>query len=72
MKGVVRKGSLCNQILINDTMPLFMAKVSVMGCEKVDSIQRYVLQMPTGEVGSRIWKEKDGLQNLDLNYILLI
>ena len=58
LSGVIQKGTLCNNQLIHDTMLPFMAKLGTLGCDKVDSYQPYVLQMPEGEVGSRVWKER--------------
>ena len=57
-KGVIKKGTLANQKLIQDTMLGIVGKLATLGCDKYESIETYVLQMPKGDVGSRIWKER--------------
>lgn len=56
--GAIREGSLANGKLIRDAKVGVAAKVAVLGCSKPESLQPFVLAMPTGEVGSRRWKEK--------------
>jgi len=55
--NAIRKGSLSNQKLIQDTKMGVAAKVATLGCEKPESFVPYVLAMPQGEVGSRYWQE---------------
>lgn len=33
------------------------AKVATKGCESPESLQPFVLAMPQGDVGSRLWRE---------------
>ncbi|MGC8769982.1 MAG: hypothetical protein ACP5Q5_01885 [Brevinematia bacterium] len=58
MKGVIKEGTLGNEILQRDTMKFFKIGLSMQGCQKFDSYQPYILQMPQGEVGSRLWRER--------------
>ncbi len=58
LKGVIREGTLGNEILQRDTMKFFRLRLSMLGCEKIDAYKPYVLQMPQGQVGSRLWRER--------------
>jgi hypothetical protein len=56
--GTIRGGSLSNDKLIQDTMPAVAAKVGLLGCDKPESFQPYVVAMPEGPDGAKQWKEK--------------
>ncbi len=58
MKGVIQEGTLGNEILKRDTMKFFKIGLSIKGCKEFSSYKPYVLQMPQGEVGSRLWRER--------------
>ncbi len=55
--NAIREGSLCNQELIRDAMTGVASKVAMLGCDKPESFKPYVLSMPKGEAGSRLWRE---------------
>lgn len=71
-KGTIKKGSLSNQKLIQDAMLGVSAKVATLGCEKIESFQAYVMQMPQGEVGSRFWLEKWMVKGCTKQYPVVI
>jgi hypothetical protein len=57
--GTLQKGSLANQQLIRDALVGVNAKAGALGCtKKIDSFQPYVLAMPHGSPGSRVWWER--------------
>jgi len=56
--GVLQKGSLANQQLIRDTMLGVVGKAATLGCKKIDSYEPYVVAMPQGMPGSRVWRER--------------
>jgi len=56
--GVIRAGSLANHQLIIDIKVGVAAKVAAKGCSKRDSLEQFVVAMPSGKVGSRRWKER--------------
>jgi len=56
--GTLQKGSLANQQLIRDALLGVHAKAGTLGCQKIDSYQPYVLAMPQGSPGSRVWWER--------------
>ncbi|MCX7820106.1 MAG: hypothetical protein N2258_00330 [Brevinematales bacterium] len=58
LKDVIKEGTLGNEILQRDTMKFFKIGLSMKGCSKFDSYKPYVLQMPKGEIGSRLWRER--------------
>ena len=55
--GTIQKGSLSNQQLIKDAMVGVSQKMVVLGCNKPESYEPYIISMPQGHVGSRFWKE---------------
>jgi hypothetical protein len=55
--GAIEKGTLANVQLIRDAKMGVAAEVAVMGCDKPGDIDPYVLAMPSGSVGARMWKE---------------
>ena len=56
--GVLQKGTLANQQLIRDTMAGVAGKAATLGCMKIDSWVPYVLALPQGAPGSRVWRER--------------
>ena len=56
--GTIQTGSLANQKLIHDAMFGVVGKAATLGCKKVNSFQPYVVAMPQGQPGSRVWHEK--------------
>ncbi len=56
--GTIKEGSLANPKLIQDAMLGVSGKSATLGCNKIDSSKPYVISMPAGEVGSRVWHEK--------------
>ena len=57
--GTLQKGSLANRQLIRDALLGVNAKAGALGCTKrIDSFQPYVLVMPQGSPGSRVWWER--------------
>lgn len=57
-EGTIQKGSLANQQLIQDTMLGVVGKAATLGCKHVDSYVPYVVALPTGAPGSRVWRER--------------
>jgi hypothetical protein len=57
-EGTLRPGSLGNAKLIRDTKVGVAQKVALLGCDKPETLEPYVVAMPTGEVGARRWKER--------------
>jgi hypothetical protein len=55
--GAIQRGTLANQQLIADTKLGVASKVATMGCEKLGDVATYVTELPTGNPGSRRWKE---------------
>ncbi|HEY2344671.1 MAG TPA: hypothetical protein VGH80_02175 [Xanthomonadaceae bacterium] len=56
--GTLQKGSLANAQLIQDTMMGVVSKAATLGCRKFDSYKPYVVALPEGTPGSRVWREK--------------
>ena len=56
-KGAIKDGSLSNEKLIGDAKVGVAAQVATLGCDKLEKVNFYVMQMPTGKTGSRVWKE---------------
>ena len=55
---ILKEGSLINEKFMQEAEPDVLAKVAEMGCRKTDSLSRYVVEMPHGEVGERTWRER--------------
>lgn len=70
--GAIQKGSLSNQQLIKDTMVGVYQKMAVLGCTKPESYEPYVVSMPKGNVGSRIWRELWVVKGCNTNYPVYI
>lgn len=58
LEGVIQAGTLGNAQLVRDTMLPLMGKLGALGCEDLESYTPFVIQMPEGDVGSRVWKER--------------
>ncbi len=56
-KGAIRAGSLANPKLIQDAKMGVAAKVATLGCSKPETLEFFVMAMPTGKVGARHWRE---------------
>ena len=56
--GALQQGTLANQQLIRDTMAGVAGKAATLGCLKIDSWVPYVLALPQGTPGSRVWRER--------------
>ena len=54
----VRDGTLANQKLIHDAMVGVVSKVATLGCSEPKDFKPYVLEMPKGEPGGRVWYER--------------
>ncbi len=61
-KQPVQAGSLANETLIKDAMMGVASKAVIMGCKQADAITPYVMALPEGEPGSRVWHERWVLQ----------
>lgn len=67
-EGAIKRGSLSNAKLINDAKLGVVSKVAQMGCNKPESFNPFVLAMPMGKVGSRVWKELWIVQGCNSKY----
>ncbi len=56
--AALQKGSLANQKLVRDTMPGVAGKSATLGCQRIESVDPYILAMPSGTPGSRTWQER--------------
>ena len=56
--GTVQEGSLANQQLIQDAMLGVAGKAATLGCKQIDSYIPYVVALPSGTPGSRVWRER--------------
>jgi hypothetical protein len=57
-EGTLRPGSLGNAKLIRDAKVGVAQKVALLGCDKPETLEPYVVAIPTGDVGARRWKER--------------
>ncbi|MDI9240099.1 hypothetical protein QLQ15_14385 [Lysobacter sp. LF1] len=57
-EGAAVEGTMTNEKLRQDTMTGVRQQVSTLGCTHIDSVQPYVVAMPQGEPGSRVWRER--------------
>jgi hypothetical protein len=55
--GAIRKGTLANAKLIQDAKVGVAQKVATLGCTQLGDVEPYVVEMPSGAVGQRHWKE---------------
>src|SRR5262245_33605493 len=56
--GTIKKGTLANQKLIQDAMLGVTGKSATLGCTRIDSYEQYVVALPSGTPGSRVWQER--------------
>ncbi len=70
--GAIKNGTLANQKLIYDTKFAVAAKMTTLGCDKPKTLQMFARQMPTGKVGSRIWKETWVIGGCGKKYLIKI
>lgn len=56
--GTLQKGSLADQKLIHVTMRGIVARATTLGCAEIDSYVPYVVVMPEGAPGTRVWHER--------------
>jgi hypothetical protein len=54
----LQKGSLANEQLVRDAMMGVSGKAATLGCAKIDTFQPYVLALPEGNPGARVWRER--------------
>jgi len=57
-EGAAVEGTMTNEKLRRDTMTGLWQQVSALGCTRIDSVQPYVIAMPQGVPGSRVWRER--------------
>ena len=55
--GAIQRGTLADQQLVASARMGVASKVATMGCRNIGDIATYVTQLPTGDPGSRRWKE---------------
>ncbi|MEL7084129.1 MAG: hypothetical protein AAGM36_06485 [Cyanobacteria bacterium J06597_1] len=67
-EGAIQAGSLANQTLIQDALIGISAKTSTLGCDTPEQVSPYVTQLPTGEEGSRSWRELWVVQGCDREF----
>lgn len=67
-QGTIQKGSLCNQKLIFDTKVGVAAKVATLGCKVPETLQMFVVKLPTGNPGNKTWQEKWMVGGCKKNY----
>jgi len=56
--GTIEQGSLANHQLTQDTLSAAVMKVSARGCEQFQFYLPYMVAMPKGPLGSRVWRER--------------
>jgi hypothetical protein len=56
--GALQQGSLANPQLIQDAMLGVVGKAATLGCKAIDSYEPYVMAMPAGTPGARVWRER--------------
>jgi hypothetical protein len=56
--GVIQPGTLANPQLIADTMMGLTATAGAIGIKPIEKIRRYLVQLPTGQPGAQVWKER--------------
>ena len=55
--GTIREGTLGDSTLVRDTKAAAIDAVGLFGCRALTQLSPYVLEMPTGPPGSRVWRE---------------
>jgi hypothetical protein len=66
--GTIQQGSLSNQKLIHDAKVGVAAQVGILGCTQLKNFEPYVVALPTGKQGSRVWYEKWIVNGCDKQY----
>ena len=56
--GTIQQGSLANHQLTQDSMSAVFGKVMALGCQQFNSYTPYIVAMPKGPQGSRVWRER--------------
>lgn len=56
-KGAIQAGSLANAQLIQDAKMGVAAKVATQGCSQPETLEYFVMALPSGKVGARRWQE---------------
>jgi hypothetical protein len=56
--GTIQQGSMANHQLTQDTLSAVVTKVSELGCQQFESYTAYMVAMPKGPKGARVWREK--------------
>lgn len=56
--GTIQKGSLANHKLTQDTLLAAASTATARGCQGIESFTPYMVAMPKGAPGARVWREK--------------
>jgi hypothetical protein len=56
--GTIQQGSLANHQLTQDALSAVFGKVLSLGCQQFNSYTPYLVAMPKGPQGSRVWRER--------------
>ena len=56
-EGTIMQGTLGDPRLVHDTKVGVATAIAVLGCKKPERISPYVRAMPSGQSGSRVWRE---------------
>jgi hypothetical protein len=56
--GTIRQGSLANHQLTQDALSAVVGKAIALGCQQFDFYTPYVVAMPKGSRGARVWRER--------------
>lgn len=66
--GVIRAGSMTNEILARDTMAPVMISAHTKGCQSPQGVVPFLKAEPSGAVGQRQWQEVWVVQCGNQNY----
>ncbi|MDO4693484.1 MAG: hypothetical protein Q4A62_02505 [Eikenella sp.] len=66
--GVIRAGSMANEILVRDTMTPVMISAQARGCQSPQGVVPFLKAEPGGAVGRRQWREIWVVQCGNQNY----
>lgn len=56
--GALKRGTLANAKLIEDTKVGVAGKIASLGCTQLGDVDIYVTRMPAGEPGRKNWQER--------------
>jgi len=56
--GTIEQGSLANHQLTQDTLSAVVNKAATLGCQQFEFYTPYMVAMPKGQKGSRVWRER--------------